>query len=63
MSAITFFVVLALLVTIGILAAGGVAMARGGKFDEQHSAQLMEARVIVQGVAIALIAIAAIFWL
>ena len=63
MSAITVFVVLALIVTLGILAAGGVAMARGGKFDEHYSAPLMEARVIVQGLAIGLIAIAAVFWL
>ena len=63
MSGITFFVVVALLVTLGILAAGGVAMARGGKFDEHYSAPLMEARVIVQALAVGLIAIAAIFWL
>ena len=34
MTGIAFFIVVATLVSLGILVAGGVSMARGGKYDE-----------------------------
>lgn len=62
MSAITIFVILIGLTAFAVMVVGGVSMARGGSFDEHHSAQLMEARVIVQAIAVGLIAIALLFW-
>ena len=63
MSAITLFVILIGLAAFAVMVAGGFSMARGGSFDELHSAQLMEARVIVQAIAVGLIAIALLFWI
>lgn len=63
MTGIAFFIVVATLVSLGILVAGGVSMARGGKYDEVHSFPLMEAEVIVQGLAVGMLLIAAFFWL
>jgi len=62
MSAITLFVILIGLAAFAVMVAGGFSMARGGSFDELHSAQLMEARVIIQAIAVGLIAIALLFW-
>jgi len=62
MSAITVFVIIIGLAAFGVMVAGGLSMARGGSFDELHSAQLMEARVIVQAIAVGLIAVALLFW-
>ena len=63
MSAISLFVVIIGLAAFAVMMAGGVSMARGGSFDELHSAQLMEARVIVQAIAVVLIAVALLFWI
>ncbi len=62
MSAIFYMIVFAGLVTIGVMVAGGVAMARGGSFDDNYSASLMEARVITQAIAVGLIIVALLFW-
>ena len=62
MSGIGFFIVLAGLAAVGVLMAGGVSMARGGKYDEAHAFPLMEAEVIVQGLVVGLVVIAALFW-
>ena len=62
MSGIAFFVVVATLAAIGVLLAGGASMARGGKYDEAHAFPLMEAEVIVQGLVVGLVIIAALFW-
>ena len=62
MSGIIFFIVLATLVSLGILVAGGISMARGGKYDEAHAFPLMEAEVIVQGLVVGMLLIAAFFW-
>jgi len=62
MSAILYMIVFAGLVTIGVMVAGGIAMARGGSFDEHYSASLMEARVITQAIAVGLIIVALLFW-
>ena len=58
MQAITFVVLLLAIATFGIMVAGSVSMFRGGKYDWTHALPLMEARVIVQGIAIALLVIA-----
>jgi len=63
MSGIFFFIVLAALASVAILIAGGVSMARGGRYDRAHSFPLMEAEVIVQALAIGLLLIAALFWM
>jgi hypothetical protein len=38
-------------------------MAKGGKYDESHAFPLMEAEVIVQGLVVGMLLIAAFFWL
>lgn len=63
MSGIFFFVVLAAIASLGILVAGGISMARGGKYDEAHAFPLMEAEVIVQALVVGLLLIAALFWM
>src|SRR3546814_5155530 len=57
----TFFFVLVLIamfVTLGVLATGIIGMARGGEFNAKYGNKLMRARVIAQGIALALFAIA-----
>ena len=57
----TFFfvmVIIAMVITLGVLATGMIAMARGGEFNAKYGNKLMRARVIAQGVALALFAIA-----
>lgn len=48
----------AAMITLAVLATGIFAMARGGEFDRKHSNRLMRLRVIAQGIAILLFAIA-----
>lgn len=57
-SFIFVLVIIALLITLGVLATGMIAMARGGEFNAKYGNKLMRARVIAQGVAIALFALA-----
>lgn len=60
----TFFFVLvmiAMFVTLGVLATGIIGMARGGEFNAKYGNKLMRARVIAQGVALALFALAVLF--
>ncbi len=55
-----FFVVLvviAMLATLGVLIVGIIGMAQGGEFNRRYANKLMRARVVLQGVAIALFAI------
>ena len=63
MTGIAYFIILATMVSLGILIAGGISMARGGEYDEAHSFPLMEAEVIVQGLVVGMLLIAAFFWL
>lgn len=63
MSGILFFIALAAIASLGILIAGGISMARGGKYDEEHAFPLMEAEVIVQALAVGMLLIAALFWM
>jgi hypothetical protein len=57
----TFFFVLVLIamfITLGVLATGIIGMARGGEFNQKYGNRLMRARIIAQGVALALFAVA-----
>lgn len=59
MSGFFFFAMIAaMLATLAILAIGMVSMIKGGEFNKKYGNQLMRARVIMQGVAIALFALA-----
>ena len=49
---------LALFMTLGVLFAGLVTMARGGEFNRQHGNKLMRWRVIAQAVAMLIFALA-----
>lgn len=55
-----FFVLIliAMLITLAVLATGIIGMARGGDFNAKYGNKLMRARVIAQGVALALFALA-----
>ena len=57
----TFFFIallIAMLITLGVLATGIIGMARGGDFNAKYGNKLMRARVIAQGVALAIFALA-----
>ena len=58
MTILNIVIVLAMIVTIGVLATGIWSMAHGGEFDKKHSDQLMMARVGAQGVTLLLLFIA-----
>ena len=61
MNVLTAIIILALIATIAALLTGVWSMGRGGEFDEQHSNQLMRARVIFQGIAL-LLMLAALYF-
>ncbi len=60
MTFLTAMIILAMLATVGALAAGVVSMAHGREFDQTHSTQLMAARVVLQGVTLVLLLVALI---
>jgi hypothetical protein len=49
---------IALFVTLGVLMAGVVVMARGGELNDKWGNKLMRARVISQGVTLGLLVLA-----
>jgi hypothetical protein len=51
-------VIIAMLMTLGVLFAGLITMVKGGEFNRKYSNKLMRWRVMMQGVAILLFAIA-----
>jgi hypothetical protein len=53
-----FLIVVAMLITLGVLFTGLIAMARGGEFNRKYGNKLMRLRVIAQGVAILLFGLA-----
>lgn len=55
MSFLTMVIMLALIITIGLMATGIWSMAHGGEFDQKHSTQLMFARVGMQGLTVLLL--------
>ena len=54
----TVLIVVAMLMTLGVLFAGLIAMARGGDFNRKHGNRLMRWRVMAQFTAIVIFAIA-----
>ena len=52
-------VILAMLAVLATLFVGLVGMARGGKFNARYGNRLMRLRVILQGVALLLVIVAA----
>jgi len=58
MNALNIVIVIALLITVGIIGTGIWSMAHGGEFDRRHSTQLMIARVGMQGVTLLLLLVA-----
>lgn len=62
MTPIMFFILVAFLGTLAMLLAGGISMVRGGKFDMDHSLELMEGRVLLQALTLGLIIIAVFAW-
>lgn len=55
-----FFIamIIAMLLTVAVLAIGMIAMIKGGEFNQKYGNKLMRARVIMQGVALACFALA-----
>ncbi|MDJ0946083.1 MAG: twin transmembrane helix small protein [Kiloniellales bacterium] len=51
-------VIVAAMITLGVLVTGILAMARGGDFNRKHSNRLMRLRVVAQCIALVLFAIA-----
>ena len=49
---------LALAMTLGVLFAGLITMARGGEFNRKHGNRLMRWRVIAQGTALVIFVLA-----
>lgn len=60
MNTVSFLVIACVLATFGILVAGGVSMVHGGKFDWEHSVEFMQGRVILQGIVLILVVLAAV---
>ncbi len=52
--------IIALLMTLGVLFVGLFAMARGGEFNKKYGNRLMRFRIIFQGIALLLFAVAMI---
>ena len=50
--------IIAMVMTLGVLFAGMFSMARGGEFNRKHGNRLMRWRVIMQGVALVILALA-----
>lgn len=57
MSFAQIVILIALMVTLGILLTGVISMARGGEFNEKYGNKLMRMRIISQLTALILIAI------
>lgn len=51
-------IALAMLSVLGVLIVGIVGFIHGGEFNKKYGNKLMQARVVLQGVALALIALA-----
>jgi len=57
MNTFIVLIVLGIVATIAVLFTGLGSMVKGGEFDDRHSHQLMFARVGLQAVTLALVAI------
>lgn len=58
MNFLTVVIVLAMIITIGVMVVGIWSMSHGGEFDRKHSDQLMMARVGAQAVTLLLLFLA-----
>jgi sugar phosphate permease len=58
MKQITILIVLALIATVISIVMGISSMTRGAAYDDKHSGQLMNARILFQGIAALLLLIA-----
>jgi hypothetical protein len=56
----TFFILMtiAMMAVLGVLIIGVIGMAKGGEFNKKYGNKLMQARVFLQGTAIALFILA-----
>lgn len=54
----TTALIAAMLLVLVVLGLGIFSMTKGGEFNKKHGNKLMQARVIIQGVALALLALA-----
>ena len=61
METLTLVIILALVSTVSALIFGLVSMGKGGKFDQEFGEGFMWARVILQGLSVALLLLA--LWL
>lgn len=55
---IVICIVISVISVLGVLALGIFSMAKGGEFNKKYGNKLMRARVILQGVALGLLALA-----
>lgn len=58
MKIITILVILALIATVISIVVGVGSMIRGGEYDDKHSGQFMNARLVFQGIAALLLLMA-----
>lgn len=58
MKILTILVILALIATVISMVVGIGSMGRGGAYDDKHSGQFMNARIIFQAIAAILLLIA-----
>lgn len=58
MKTLTILIILALAATVVSMIVGVGSMGRGGTFDDRHSGQFMNARIISQTVAVVLLIVA-----
>jgi len=58
MNFLTVVIILAMMLTIGVLVTGIWSMAHGGEFDRKHSTQLMVGRVGMQAITFLLLLLA-----
>ena len=50
--------IVAMIAALGSLVLGLVSMVKGGEFDKKYSTRLMQARVLMQGLALACVMLA-----
>ncbi len=53
-----FFAILAAVSVLAVLGLGVFSMIKGGEFNKKYGNRLMRARVIMQGLAVAMLAVA-----
>lgn len=58
MDLLTIVIILALLATLAALLLGLISLGQGGRFDRDFGTRFMWARVVMQGLAVALLVLA-----